>query len=161
MCRRYDSSYSLIFAEFADFRWFRQSLVYSPFPNLPMYILSTEKIDMNVNRIIIVFAWLKSRNHREIQIFFEFANFYKRFIEIFSRIVKAFIFLLKKENKRRFRQRFVFNANAKKTFEILKIAFIKVLILLHFDLNKRNQLETNAFDFVLSIIISLLMQSID
>jgi hypothetical protein len=125
------------------------------------YILSTKKIIMNVNRIITVFAWLEFRNHHEIQIFFEFANFYKRFIEIFSRIAKALTFLLKEENKKRFQKRFVFNADAKKAFEILKIAFISVSMLLHFDLNKRSQLETNAFDFVLSIIISQLVKSID
>jgi hypothetical protein len=94
------------------------------------YILSTKRIVINVNRIIIVLAWLESKNHCEIQIFFEFVNFYKRFIEIFSRIAKTLTFLLKKENKKRF------NANAKKAFEILKIAFTSVSMLLHFDFDK-------------------------
>jgi hypothetical protein len=102
------------------------------------YILSTREIVMNVNRIVTVFAWSESRNHHEIQIFLEFANFYRRFIEIFSRIAKALTFLLKKENKKRFRERFVFNADAKKAFEILKIAFTSVSMLLHFDLDKRS-----------------------
>jgi hypothetical protein len=125
------------------------------------YILSTKRIVMNVSRIIIVFAWLESRNYREIQIFFEFANFYKRFIEIFSRIAKTLTFLLKKENKKRFRERFVFNTDAKKAFEILKIVFTCVSMLLHFDLDKRSQLKTNAFNFVLSTIISQLVKLID
>jgi hypothetical protein len=125
------------------------------------YILSTKRIVMNVSRIVIVLAWSESRNHREIQIFLEFANFYKRFIEIFSRIAKALTFLLKEENKKRFWEKFVFNADAKKAFEILKIAFTSVSMLLHFDFDKRSQLETNAFDFVLSTIISQLMKSID
>jgi hypothetical protein len=125
------------------------------------YIFSTREIVMNVSRIIIIFAWLKFKNHRKIQIFFEFVNFYKRFIEIFSRIAKTFTFLLKEENKKRFREKFVFNIDAKKAFKILKIAFISVSILLHFDLDKRNQLKTNTFDFVLSIIISQLVKSID
>jgi hypothetical protein len=125
------------------------------------YILSIKRIVMNVNRIVIILAWSESKNHREIQIFLEFVNFYKRFIEIFSRIAKTFSFLLKKENKKRFRKKFVFNADAKKAFEILKIAFTNVSMLLHFDLDKRNQLKTNAFDFVLSTIIFQLMKSID
>jgi hypothetical protein len=125
------------------------------------YIFSTREIVMNVSRIVIVFAWSESRNHREIQIFFEFANFYRRFIKIFSRIAKALTFLLKEENKKRFRERFVFNADVKKAFEILKITFINASMLLHFDFDKRIQLETNAFDFVLLIIISQLVKSID
>jgi hypothetical protein len=125
------------------------------------YIFSTKKIFMNVSRIIIVLAWLESKNHREIQIFLEFVNFYKKFIEIFSRIAKTLTFLLKEENKKRFREKFVFNVDVKKAFKILKIAFISVSMLLHFDLDKRNQLETNAFDFVLSTIISQLIKSID
>jgi hypothetical protein len=116
---------------------------------------------MNVSRIVTVLAWSESRNHREIQIFFEFVNFYRRFIEIFSRIAKALTFLLKEENKKRFREKFVFNADAKKAFEILKIAFTSASMLLHFDLDKRSQLKTNAFDFVLSTIIFQLMKSID
>jgi hypothetical protein len=116
---------------------------------------------MNVSQIITVLVWSESRNYREIQIFLEFANFYKRFIEIFSWITKTLTFLLKEENKKRFRKRFVFNADVKKAFEILKIAFTSVSILLHFDLDKRSQLKTNAFDFVLSTIIFQLMKSID
>jgi hypothetical protein len=45
MCRRYDPPYSLISAESAGFRWFRQSLVYPPFPNLPMHGLGVHGLD--------------------------------------------------------------------------------------------------------------------
>jgi hypothetical protein len=123
------------------------------------YILSTKGIAMNVSRIATVLAWPEPRNHREVQIFLGFANFYRRFIEAFSRIAEALTSLLKGGNKGRFRGGFVFNADAKKAFEALKIAFTSASMLLHFDLDKRSQLETNASDFALSAIISQLVES--
>jgi hypothetical protein len=114
---------------------------------------------MDASRIVTVLAWPEPRNHREVQVFLGFANFYRRFIEAFSRIAEALTSLLKGGNKGRFRGGFVFNADAKKAFEALKIAFTSAPMLLHFDLDKRSQLETDASDFALSAIISQLVES--
>jgi hypothetical protein len=78
------------------------------------------------------------KSHRKVQIFIDFANFYRRFTKYFSRIVANLTNLLKKEKKRKFNQKFVFISETKKTFEELKRAFISALMLIHFNVVKNS-----------------------
>ncbi len=45
-------------------------------------------------KIKTIIKWPIFRNFRDIQVFLEFANFYRRFILRFSRVVKSLIDLL-------------------------------------------------------------------
>jgi hypothetical protein len=56
---------------------------------------------------------------------------------------------------------FKFIKKARKAFKKLKEVFIKTSILLHFDFKRRIRLKIDAFDFVISEIISQLIEEID
>jgi hypothetical protein len=96
-----------------------------------------------------------------VQIFLKFVNFYKRFIEAFSRIADAMSALFKKSDKDKFHTFFEFISKARKSFERFRKVFITTFLLRHFDLNRKIKLETNASDFAISKIISQLNEEIE
>ena len=50
---------------------------------------------MNENRVKMIKKWFKLKIYRELQIFFKFVNFYRRFIYRYFKIITLFINLLK------------------------------------------------------------------
>ena len=64
------------------------------------YIISNHEILMNSRRIKIIQTWLEFKILCELQIFLEFANFYKRFMRFFIKFIPALTELLKKVNKK-------------------------------------------------------------
>jgi hypothetical protein len=56
---------------------------------------------------------------------------------------------------------FKFIKKTRKAFKKLKEVFIKTSILLHFDSKRRIRLKIDVFDFVISEIISQLIEEID
>ncbi len=77
-----------------------------------------------------------------MQDFFEFCNFYKRFIKNFSKIVKLLIKLTRKNVS------LVLNEICKNAFDLLKKKILDAFILTHFDLSKQSYIENNSFNFV-------------
>ena len=55
----------------------------------------SRKISIEVKRIKVVKNWPKPKSVRNIQIFLSFANFYRQFIQDFSRIAASFTSMLK------------------------------------------------------------------
>ena len=102
------------------------------------------------------------RSINNIQQFVELINFYKRFIRNFNRIAISFISMLKssektykknkfrkrKRNRNRNFQRFAkfFIVEIVETFEILKICFIEMSLLHHFDFICRFRIEIDVFN---------------
>jgi hypothetical protein len=86
-------------------------------------------------------------------------NFYRRFIEDFSRITRDFIIILQNDAKKKFSNSLKMILKAKIVFEILKKAFITTLILRHFDSKKKIKLKIDVFKFVISEIISQLQEN--
>ena len=60
-------------------------------------IVSGEGLRMNSQKVKAVLDWVQSTNLKEIQGFIDFANFYRRFIQDFSEIVKPLVSLIRKE----------------------------------------------------------------
>ena len=54
---------------------------------------------MNIKKIIVVLNWLISKNVKDVQSFLNFVNFYRRFIQKFSRLANSLIQLIKKNYK--------------------------------------------------------------
>ena len=54
---------------------------------------------METEKIKVVRKWLKPKSIRNIQVFFGFANFYRRFIQAFSRIAALLTSMLKTTNE--------------------------------------------------------------
>ena len=63
------------------------------------FIISPNGIAMEPDRITTVTEWPIPSNVHDIQVFIGFANFYRRFIDRFSRIVAPITLLLWKEQK--------------------------------------------------------------
>ena len=62
------------------------------------YIVNNHNVFMNSCRVKVIQTWLESKILRELQIFLEFANFYKCFVRFYVKITRALTKLLK-ENK--------------------------------------------------------------
>ena len=93
--------------------------------------------------------------------FLEFANFYRRFIEAFSRIVVDLSELLKDSTKEKFTRKLIMIEIAKKSFSDLKEIFTKTSLLRHFDSKLQIMIEIDASEFALFEIISQLVSEID
>ena len=65
------------------------------------FIVFIEKIQMNQKRVKIIKKWFKSKIYRELQIFLDFVNFYRRFIYEYSRIIDSLTSLLKKNKNKK------------------------------------------------------------
>ena len=106
-----------------------------------------------------IIDWPEPKNHRDVQVFLGFANFYRRFINEFSRIVAALMTLLKGGKKGKFDIKFSFTEEARESFRRLKHAFTTAPMLLHFDPKRKIQLETDASGVAISAILSQLVES--
>ena len=59
------------------------------------YVVSSQRISMEEERIDAVKAWPEPKSVRDIQVFIGFANFYQRFIQGFSKIATPLTLMLK------------------------------------------------------------------
>ena len=69
---------------------------------------------MDPDRIAAIVEWPAPKNLHEIQVFLGFANFYRQFIDGYSRVVSPIMILLRKG------QRFYWSRQAQSTFDELK-----------------------------------------
>ena len=117
------------------------------------FIVTCDDVAMNFWRIIIIRNWFISRFFKNIQIFFEFTNFYRRFIYKYFQITLFLTNMLKKNKKKRKKKSFHKNKNATQTFNRFREIFKKIFILMHFDFQLRIWIKTNIFIYVLIDII--------
>ncbi len=59
-------------------------------------IISELNLHMNLSKVTVIISWITSINLKEIQDFVRFVNFYHCFIKNFSKLVKSFIQLTRK-----------------------------------------------------------------
>ncbi|KAI0995384.1 hypothetical protein K3495_g12798 [Podosphaera aphanis] len=111
-------------------------------------IISTSGILMDPRKVECITDWKDCRNTKDVQAFLGFANFYRRFIKGFSKIVRPLVALTKKNTEFNWSQIYL------SAFNKLKRAFTTAPILAHFDPVKQNFLETDASDYVSSGILS-------
>ncbi len=60
------------------------------------FIVTSQSLRMNSKKIEVVTTWSTSKSKIEVQFFLEFANFYKRFIKKYFRIISSLTNLMKK-----------------------------------------------------------------
>jgi hypothetical protein len=111
-------------------------------------IVIIDDIKMNLFKIKIVINWLILIDVKNVQSFLKFANCYRRFMYEFSNIVDLLTNLIKKKIK------FKWTNKCQKVFDILKKAFISDVVLRHFDSNRVVIMKIDAFDYMLSRILS-------
>ncbi|KAH0606111.1 uncharacterized protein H6S33_003772, partial [Morchella sextelata] len=103
---------------------------------------------MDPKKVVDVLEWSTPRNLHDVQVFLGFANFYRRFILGYSKIVAPLTALTKKNVK------FEWTDEREEAFQTLKKMFTTAPILAHFDPNRKIVIETDASDYVSAAILS-------
>ncbi len=110
---------------------------------------------MEPNRVSIIAEWPEPTIFLEIQVLLGLANFDRRFIMSFSRIVGGLTVKLKRETQGKFNGvPFIFTLEARVFSLNLCKAFTVALLLQHFDHLLPICKETNAVGFAISAIMS-------
>jgi hypothetical protein len=112
------------------------------------YNISPEGISMSSVKVESVKNWPTPRNLKDVQAFMGFANFYRRFIEGFSKTCKPLTDLTKKDVP------FQWTPQCQEAFDMLKKKFTEGPILAHFNHTQSTCVETDASDFALGAILS-------
>ena len=113
------------------------------------YIISPSGLTMSNNKVKIIQDWLEPKKVKDIQSFLGFANFYHQFIFNYSDIVIPLTCLTQKNIL------WKFNSSCQDTFNFLKKAFTSAPILTHWILNTQLIVETDASDYALATILSI------
>jgi hypothetical protein len=120
--------------------------------------MSFDEIAMQTNKIIVVKNWSKSKSHKNVQVFINFANFYKRFVQTFFKVNAELISLLKENEKKKFKIKFLMISETKEFMKSIKRIFINASMLRHYELDEKSMMKTNVFDFVITKIFSQLAE---
>jgi hypothetical protein len=118
--------------------------------------MSFDEIMMQTSKIIVVKNWSKSKSHKNVQIFINFANFNKRFVHAFFKTSAELISLLKKNEKKKFKIKFVMISKTKEFMKLIKRIFMNASMLRHYEFDNELMMKTNVFDFVITKIFSQL-----
>ena len=111
------------------------------------YIISGEGLSMDPKKIEVVISWKRPSTVRDVHCFLGFANFYRIFIQNYSKIAALLTKLTCKD-------KLEWSLEANQAFEALKKAFTTTPILIHQDFQKPFFLESDAFDFALGAVLS-------
>lgn len=113
------------------------------------YIISAKDIHIEIDYIKAIRSWLEPRNIRNIQVFISFANFYRCFIQRFSKKAAALTSLIINPSKKHVKKSIAFSADfliekAKRFFNLIKDTFIEAPIIQHFDHTLPARVETDV-----------------
>ncbi len=111
-------------------------------------IVSKQSLCMNFIKVKVIVNWATLINLKEVQSFVRFINFYRCFIKDFSKLVKSFTQLTRKNTS------FVWNEVCVQAFDDLKKQVSLISILRHFDFKWQAILEIDASDYVKDEILS-------
>jgi hypothetical protein len=114
------------------------------------FIVGQNGIRMDPAKVEAVLSWPEPKTVTEVQAFLGFANFYRRFIEGYSKIAKPLTELTKKD------QSFSWDKEAQHAFDTLKGRFTTAPILVTFDPERQIILETDASDFAIGACLGQL-----
>jgi hypothetical protein len=112
------------------------------------FIISTEGIRMDNEKIKAVQEWPKPRNVKEVQQFLGFVNYNRRFIQGYSKEAKPLTELTKKDRQ------WAWNDKEERAFQFLKEACTEPPLLKTFDSSKKTKIETDASDFAIGACLS-------
>ncbi len=111
-------------------------------------IVSELNLCMNLSKVTVIVSWITSINLKEIQSFVRFVNFYHCFIKNFSKLVKSFTQLTRKNMS------FVWNEICVQVFDNLKKQVSSISVLRHFNFKQQAILKINALNYVKDEILS-------
>ncbi len=111
-------------------------------------IIIIKEIKMNSFKINIIVNWFILINIKDIQSFLDFANFYKRFIYDYSRIVISLTHLIRKDVL------FVWFQKCQIAFNILKKVFTFKIIVHYYNSDHKIVIEINVSNYMFEDILS-------
>ncbi len=111
-------------------------------------IIIIKDVKMNSSKIDIIVNWLILINVKDVQSFLDFANFYRRFIYDYSRIVTSLTRFIRKDVF------FVWFQKCQIAFNILKKVFTFKIILRHYNSDHKIVIEIDALNYVFEDILS-------
>src|SRR5437667_1473928 len=111
-------------------------------------IVSRDGIKMDPVKVEAIVGWESPRNVHDVRVFLGFANFYRRFIRHFSKIVRPLVNLTKKNMK------FLWDTTCERAFNDLKKRFTTAPILAHFDPDLECVLEADSSDHAQGGVLS-------
>jgi len=114
------------------------------------YVIGRSGIKMSNEKVDTVLNWKMPKSLTEVQSFLGFANFYRRFIQDYSRVARPLTELTKKEQPKGW----TWSPEAEKAFQELKQRFTMAPILAHFGATKPVIIETDTSDFALGAVLS-------
>jgi len=112
------------------------------------YVISPQGLRIDEEKIRTIMEWKEPTNVKGIQSFLGFANFYRRFIQDYSRITTPLIRLTRKEVS------WELGDEQQMAFDTLKTAMVTEPILKHFDLERPVTIEMDASDYTIGAICS-------
>jgi transposase InsO family protein len=120
------------------------------------FVVSPHGIQMEESRIEAIRKWPEPTCVKDVQVFLGFANFYRRFIEAYSRVVTPLTDLTKGSRVLTGKALpvFIFTKEARRAFEELKERFTSAPILVHHDPRRRIRIESDASGFAVAAILS-------
>jgi hypothetical protein len=120
-------------------------------------IVGTEGLKMDPAKVEAIEKWERPQTIKDVQSFLGFANYYRQFIEKYSKVAAPLTDMTKGLNKGVVKGTglvFEWTPEAQLAFEQLKQAFVKEPILKHFDTDLPTLVETDANDNVCAAVVS-------
>ena len=111
------------------------------------YVIEPSGISMSPDKVSSITTWPRPASIKDIQAFLGFCNYYRIFIEEYSKLASGMLKLLKKDTP------FIWGTDQEASFTSLKEQFITGKVLQHFDPSKPSVLYTDASDKAISGII--------
>ncbi len=111
-------------------------------------IVGRNDIRINSEKMKTIVDWNKSQNLKHVQVFFEFVNFYRRFIKNFSKLAKSLIQLTKKNHL------FSWSIACEKAFQEFKKRVTEALVLSYFSSKLKTFVESDFSDYVSIDVLS-------
>ena len=113
------------------------------------YVLSSEGVRMNEEKVRAVLDWSNPRTTKELQRFLGFSNFYRRFIRNFSSVAAPLTSLLKGSPRH-----FTWTPEAEEAFKVLKTKFTSAPLLKHPDPALPFVVEVDASEVGVGAVLS-------
>ena len=111
------------------------------------YNISPSGITMAKDKVQAIKDWPTPKSKHDVQVFLGFCNFYRRFIENFSKLAKPLYLLTGNVS-------FNWSEQANDSFTSLKSKFQEAPLLCHFSPDKPTFVETDASNYALGAILS-------
>jgi len=118
------------------------------------FVIKWRDIQMKQSSIDVITNWSELKSAKNILVFLKFARFYQQFIKKFFQIITLLTDLIKSAKKRAMHSLFAMTLKVRKAFERLKIIFVNVLILKHYDWNANLRMKINAFNHEVEDVLS-------